>query len=304
MQEAILKMTYVVIAICDKFAEVWNSNLPFSNDVALIKAKLIQVQSFKDRQMTETKGATIEKKSARESLEEKALFVVNRLKSYANANDNEELAISVNIKKYDIAKLRDIELVSFSDSIYGKAQQYIGNLSEFGVTVELLSDLKATTESFNSLISKPRMIASESKNATANISTLLKEINATLKERMDLDIEVFRTTAPEFYTMYKSSRIVLGRKGSPLAVIANVTDKLTDLPLKDVKFTFTPANTTGVKPEIIEKESSELGHFNIKSMKEGMYMVFISKLGYAEQHLKVNMVNGETTLLDILMEKE
>lgn len=126
---------------------------------------------------------------------------------------------------------------------------------------------------------------------------------------MDLDIELFKATKPEFHSQYKTARIVASSSGTPVSVLGSVIVTGSGEPLKGVVFTFVPENTTlmkaagheKVKP--IVKKSADKGKFRA-SLIENSYRVTVEKLGFKKQELTITVVNGETTFLDIELERD
>jgi len=125
---------------------------------------------------------------------------------------------------------------------------------------------------------------------------------------MDLDIELFKASMPEFYSQYKTARIVIATGGGATSVLGNVTLAGSNEPVKGVSFTFT-ADTTGLmkaamgettKP--IVKKSAAKGSFRI-NLPEGTYQVVVSKIGFKEQTLTITVARGETTNLKVELEK-
>jgi hypothetical protein len=304
LKQAVIKMAYAVIAICDKYAAVWNGDIPFTKVYNLLKDKLIIIESFREVQVTETKGVTTEKREKREMLEEKVYYAANRVRSYALANGMSDLAKMVDYKRSELTKARDLDLIAISDTVHSKADENLAGLVQYSFTDVMLNELKDAKNAFNDIQPKVRVTATTSKDATDNINMLVKELSSLLRERMDLDIEVYRTSNNDFYNQYKSARMILGRKGSALAVIASVCEKGSETPVENVHVVFKPVNINAASAVVVEKESSELGHFNIKHIHEGEYDVKISKPGYKEQRTKVVVVKGETVAMEIEMERE
>ena len=127
-----------------------------------------------------------------------------------------------------------------------------------------------------------------------------------LTNRLDLDMELFRTSDPDFYSQYKTSRNIISTGTRSVSLLGNVTLSETAEAMKGVVLTFVlqpselMATETG-KPLV--KKSAEKGNFKIASLPEGNYTVTVKKIGYREQVLSVIVTDGETNKMKVKMEK-
>jgi hypothetical protein len=124
---------------------------------------------------------------------------------------------------------------------------------------------------------------------------------------LDLDIEVFKTLKPDFYSQYKTARIVISTNGSATSVIGSVTVAGTGEPLKGVTFTFEVVNNGQMKGAATDmapiiKKSAEKGKFRAK-LPENTYRVTVEKIGFKKQEVIITVTNGESTNLNIELEK-
>jgi len=128
---------------------------------------------------------------------------------------------------------------------------------------------------------------------------------------LDLDIELFKTSKPEFYSQYKTTRIIDSTRGSVTSVLGNVSDLTNGEPIKGVTLAFTLiSNGNGLlksaakeitKP--IVKKSAGKGNFRIPNLAEGTYKVLVSKIGFKEQIITITVANGETTNIKVELER-
>jgi len=125
---------------------------------------------------------------------------------------------------------------------------------------------------------------------------------------MDLDIELFKASMPEFYSQYKTARIIIATGGSTTSVLGNVTISGSSEPIKGATFSFTAENSGLMKAtsanvtKPIVKKSADKGNFRT-NLPEGTYNVVVSKIGFKEQVLTITIANGETTNLKVELEK-
>lgn len=309
IQEDKLSMYYVVKAVCEKHQATWVANAVFAATYNLWVAKIPLIEQNRDIQIIETTGITTDKKAKRALLTEKVLFVSNRIQSYANVNNNFELLDSVKYTTTDLSRARDTNVVGICNAVLSRATANATALVPFGVTAAMIAEIQTLITSYSATLAKPTATKSQTKTATENITKLIKEADDLLTKRLDLDIELFKVSKPDFYSQYKTGRIVISTGGNITALLGNVTVAGSGEPLKGVTFTFAPENNVMLKAtstaavDTLVKKSAEKGNFRIPSMPEGSYTVKVRKVGYKDQVVTVNVANGETTTLKIEMEK-
>lgn len=308
-QEDKLSMYYVVKNTCEKYQATWTANVVFAATYNLWAAKIPLIEQNRDAQLLETTGITTDKTTKRNSMTDKALFVINRLQSYANVVANPELLESISYTVSDLKKKRDNDLIGICNNIAAKANANSAAVAPYGITAAVITEFQASITAYTATLAKPKAAKSQTKMATENLAKLFKEAEEILAKRMDLDIELFKTSKPDFYSQYKSARIIISSRGTAVAVLGSVTEASTGEPIKGVTFSFVPesnglmraAGTDKVKPLV--KKSALKGKFRA-SLTENSYQVTVEKLGYKKQHLTITVVNGETTNLNISLEKE
>lgn len=309
IQEDKLSMYYVVKSTCEKYQTTWTANAVFAATYNLWVAKIPLIEQNRDAQTIETTGVTTDKNGKRVAMTEKALFMANRLQSYANVVGNSEILESVQYSASDLKKARDTDVVGICNAILTRANANATALATYGVTAALITEFQAAITAYSTTLSKPTAAKAQTKTATENLTKLFKEADDLLVKRLDLDIELFKVSKPDFYSQYKTGRIIIPTGGGVAALLGNVTVAGSGEPLKGVTFTFATENSGMLKAattatvDTLVKKSAEKGSFRILSMPEGTYNVTIKKVGYKDQVVTVYVANGETTNLKIEMEK-
>ena len=309
IQEDKLSMYYVVKNTCEKYQTTWTANAVFVATYNLWAAKIPLIEQNRDAQLLETTGITTDKTTKRNSMTDKALFMINRMQSYANVVTNPELLENIKYSASDLKKKRDSDVIGICNIVTAKANANVTALATYGVTAAMITELQAAITAYMAVLAKPKVAKSQTKTATENLAKLFKEADDILNQRLDLDIELFKATKPEFYSQYKTARMIVSLGGTPVSVLGSVTATGSGEPLKGVVFTFVPENNAlmkaagheKVKP--IVKKSADKGRFRA-SLAENSYRVTVEKLGFKKQELMITVVNGETTFLDIELEKE
>ena len=309
IQEDKLSMYYGVKGTCERYQTTWTTNAVFAATYYLWVAKLPLIEQNRDAQIIETTGVTTDKKGKRTVMTDKALFIGNRLQSYANVVGNTEILESVQYTATDMKKARDTDVIGICNAIVTKANANVTALATYGVTAALITDLQTAITAYSATLSKPTAAKAQTKTATENLAKLFKEADDLLVKRLDLDIELFKTSKPDFYSQYKTSRIVIATGGSATALLGSVIAAESGEPLKNVTFTFAPERNSMLKAasantvDTLVKKSADKGNFRIATMPEGTYTVTVKKIGYKDQVVTVNVATGETTNLKIELVK-
>jgi hypothetical protein len=307
-QEDKLNMYYVVKNTCEKYQATWTSIAAFAATYNLWVAKIPLIEQNRDAQTASTTGVATDTTAKRQTMADKALFMANRLQSLANATNNAELLESVQYSASDLKKARGVDVVGFCNTILAKANANAANLVTYGVTPAMITDLQAAITAYSTSLAKPKAAKSQTKTATENLATLFKDSYDLLTKRLDLDIELFKTSKPDFYSQYKTARIIIATNGSASSVLGSVTSAGSGEPLKGVTFTFVPGTNGQMKAAAAEtvkpivKKSAAKGKFRA-SLAEGTYRVTVGKIGFKEQEVVITVANGETTNLKIELEK-
>ena len=308
-QEDKLSMYYVVRDTAERYRPTWVSNAVFAATYNLWAEKIPLIESNRDLQTLETTGITTDKTTKRAAMAEKALFLENRLQSYANAVGNSELKESVQYSATDLKKARDTDVVGICNTILAQANAYAASIADYGVTAAMITDFQAAIATYSSTLAKPKAAKSQTKTATENLTRLFKEADDLLVNRLDLDIELFKVSSPEFYSQFKTARIVIPTGGGSTSVLGNVTNAATGEAMRGVSFTFVVENAQLAKAageEVVKsivKKSAGKGGFRV-SLPENTYRVIVEKIGYKKKEVVVTVADGETAKLNVELEKE
>lgn len=308
-QENKLSKYYVIDSICQKHKATWVANAVFAASYHLWSALIPLIEQNRDAQTPETTGIATDKKTKRAVMVEKALFIQNRSQSYANATGDSVLLESVSYTPTDLKKARDTEVVGICNTILAKAIEHAADVEPYGITAALTTELQHAIAAYSATLPKPKAAKSQTKTATENLRELFKKAEKYLKERLDLDIELFKAENPEFYSQYKTAQSSTSTGHKVVAVSGKVTMAGGGGPVKGATFTITAQPNGAAKAGITEttktivKKSAAKGNFRIANLAEGHYLVVVKKVGFVEQLLDMTVANGETTRLKVELEK-
>lgn len=301
-------MYYVVKNTCEKYQTTWTTNAVFAATYNLWVAKMPLIEQNRDAQTLETTGITTDKTAKRAAMTEKTLFMENRLQSYANVVNNPELLESIKYSASDLKKARDTDVIGICNTVLAKANANAAAIVTYGVTAAMITELQAAITAYSATLAKPKAAKSQTKTATENLTKLFKEADELLTKRLDLDIELFKTSKPDFYSQYKTARIIIPTGGGATSVLGSVTNGGNGEPLKGVTFTFVAETNGMMKAAAVEtakpivKKSADKGKFRA-ALSKNTYRVTVEKIGFKKQEVTITVANGETTNLNIELEK-
>jgi hypothetical protein len=156
-QEDKLNIYYSVKSTCDKFQQTWGSNTVFSASYQAFVANIPLIELNCDTQIIENKGVTTDKKTKRATMTDKALFIGNRLQSYARVAGNSTLLESIDYRSSEMNRARDIYVIGICDAIVAKANFVVSGLSAYGVTAAMITDLQNAILTYSASLSNPRV---------------------------------------------------------------------------------------------------------------------------------------------------
>lgn len=302
-QEDKLSMYLKVKSTCEKFQPVWISNNAFKTTFNLFTSKITLIEQNRDIQITNITGITSDKASKRIAMSDKALFIANRLESFARVSANSELLANIHYTASDMQKARDTDIVGICDLILAKATENKASLADYDVTDAMITDLQTSITTYTSVVTKPQTTKAQLKNATQNIAKYMKEADELLNTRLDLDIEVFKNSKTDFYSQYKTARIIISTGKQTTALTVLINDKNGNpIPNASIVISNIPANKSKDIINEISKKTGVKGTCRIINLAEGNYTATITKIGYAEKTLSFIVVKGETTKLNLALE--
>jgi len=165
-QEDKFSMYYAVKNVCGIYQNTWVTNAVFAATYNLWAEKIPLIESNRDAQTLQTTGITTDKTAKRAAMTDKALFIENRLQSYANVTNQPVLLESIKYSASDLKKARDTDVVGICNTILAKASANAAEIETYGVTAEMITDLQAAITAYSVTLAKPKVAKSQTKTAT------------------------------------------------------------------------------------------------------------------------------------------
>jgi hypothetical protein len=158
---------------------------------------------------TAPQGATKEKSSAIDNLVELSLKVANPLYVYAfDINDN-RLLKKVNVNKSSFYRDHDQAALTLAKIIVAEGKDHSEALLNYGITDADITALDAAITQLDELITAPSGVIGERKMYTGNLKELFVTADSIIYDKLDKLIRLFKTSSPEFFTLYSNARNVV-----------------------------------------------------------------------------------------------
>lgn len=276
------------------------SNLPnfvkFFDDV---KSGILDIQSWVEQQEFDKTGIAIEKRKIRESLVLSTMDIANKIFAFAKFKNDEILLKEIGYKESELRKSTDTLMKEKCQIVFDKASIYATELVQYGVSQNMLDELKSLISDYGTSLPTPRIGIMEKKQATAKLAALFEQVSSNFTQ-IDTLVETLRYSDTVFYNGYLGARKIVNTGHVFLSLKGKVIDS-NGIPIPNVKIVFTQElnKNSGSTAVSIVKKTAQKGGFNIRNMSAGTWNVVVAKEGYPEQSLQVSVINGETTLFEV-----
>ena len=285
-----------VTETCNTYNSVWSGSVLFSGNVAIHINKMgeISVWQGKQAEAIEIKSMTQNKRIMRGLMTTDGLILVTAIKALAAENGDVELAGSVDYSRRMLNRMNDSQFLTACAKILLVTNNNKAALAAHNVTAAMITNFTADIATYTSISPKARAKRTDTATATFNLGNAMRDMLNHLKNKLDLNIEMFKNTP--FYTAYKNSRQVidLGNNGS--GIKGTVTDKATGRVLK------------GILVEIVElnrkKFSNVRGNFSFKQVPTGNYTIRVRGENFVTtEFTDVQLIPGTLIDFDMVIEE-
>jgi hypothetical protein len=268
-----------------------------------LQATIEAIQAIAEVQKNNTKGYAKEKAVLREKLITLVVDNSNKLNAFAAFKGDIKLQSAVTLRKSKLGRVPDTGLRDYAQIIFAKADSNIESLASYGITKETQEEMSSCISKYNAALSGPRVAQTETVKATKLMSSLFEHADLVLTA-ISTTITIIRLAQPLFCKGFETAKKVLATGVRSFALKAAAVDINSGEAVNGAKFTFTPdagALAAGAQ-ESITKTTASKGMFIIRSIKEGIYTVTVSKPGYKDKVVTVVVAQGELTNLKVEME--
>jgi hypothetical protein len=216
-QESKLTMYQKVLDTCKENASVYAGVPAFEEAVTQLDGNITDiVRMAQEQSATLSKGATAEKGNAFDRMVQFTVTTAKALCVYAFKTGNRMLLPKVTLNKSMLYRGYSMDAVITAKNIEKEAAAHAADLQPYGIDEQQRNALSESIAQCELLLNKPVETRGERKLYTGSLKQLFAAADSTLYDELDPLIDLFRNTAPDFFTLYKTSRNVIyptgGRK--------------------------------------------------------------------------------------------
>jgi hypothetical protein len=199
-----------VLNVCDDNIQEYAGVPAFVNAVNALKNRVSDIQSATQQQTeTSSKGVTKDKSLSVDRLVELSLKIADPLYVYAFDTTNNRLLEKVNVNKTSFYNVHDHASLTLAKIIVAEAKTYSAALNDYGINNADIMELESVASQLESLLNAPSGAIGERKLYTSNLRELFVAADSIIYDKLDKLIRLFKSSSPEFFTLYHNARNVV-----------------------------------------------------------------------------------------------
>lgn len=212
-QENKLTMFEAVISLLDANTAKTAAIAAFAATYTVFKNFVTQIKAKDVEKGSATTGKTTTKNADRTALVSVLMRVGSQVSALGAATNNNQLKEGGKTTRSALNDLRDTLLVTKAQGIYDLANANAAALVPYGITAADITDLNTKITAFNNSLGARESSVAQQAGATSQIKNLFKKADKQLTEQIDLLMESFAGSDPQFYAEYKQARVIYDLHG-------------------------------------------------------------------------------------------
>jgi len=202
-----LNMYESVVSVCQENREIINTVRSFPWSITKLRKMIDEIKRKEKELSSETLEKTIITYKLRDELIFTLIPVVSALFNFAKENNNLALKEKTRHSQSYYVRLRDRELLDKAFGVYSLAERSLSRLKKFGISIQVLHDLKAKADQFKNALDN-KIISFVSSSTVLSLNNLFNEADKLLNNQLDVYMEVLSGDFEEFYEDYLIARSV------------------------------------------------------------------------------------------------
>ncbi|MCT4587909.1 MAG: hypothetical protein N4A71_08820 [Carboxylicivirga sp.] len=179
------------------------------NFIVKFNELMTKIESVHKVQQGNTSGARKLKLKEEAEMIEATVKLAATMYVYAQVNDMPDLQAKCAISASQMERMSDEKVKATSLNVYEEAVKLGDVLSDYGQTVEDVTQLKKEIDDFSALIASPRSAIVTRSQATKELDTLMQEANDLLRNNIDKLMELLKSKQPKVYNTYLAARTIV-----------------------------------------------------------------------------------------------
>ena len=153
-------------------------------------------------------GNTVEKQDKRDALTRTTIIVSRAITLHAQMTGNKELLEKFDLSLSNLNAMRDSEFYMQCLVTKDNASTLATNLLPYSITPILLTQLNTELTAYYAVLQKPKNQINVQSILREEINNLAEEINAILKNKLDIAMSLFQFSNPSLYALYQNARSI------------------------------------------------------------------------------------------------
>lgn len=233
-QNAKLNMYLSVLLVLNANTIIWNVLAVFVTAFDGFKTKLQHLQDAVQKQADIIAGYVKDKQQKRQAMCESSFTIKSALQAWASDTGN---LILFNLVDYNLSDLMSgaaNRSLTRCKNIQALALGNAAALVNYGISADMLTDNGKAIDDFELVIANPKDQYAARKAATQEIKNAIKDVDISIKDKLDKLMENFRLTAPDFYAQYFNDRKIYNAKTNYTEIRVLLLNKETGVKLEGV----------------------------------------------------------------------
>ncbi|MCU4154844.1 hypothetical protein J1N10_02580 [Carboxylicivirga sp. A043] len=170
---------------------------------------IAQIEAVHQIQQGNTTGARQLKLKEEAEMIEATVKLAATMYVYAQVNDMPDLQAKCAVSASQMERMSDQKVKATCLNVYHEAITLGDVLSDYGQTVEDVTQLKKEIDDFSAIIASPRSAIVTRSQATKELDCLMREANDLLRDKIDKLMELLKTKEPKVYNTYLAARVIV-----------------------------------------------------------------------------------------------
>jgi len=293
-QSNAFNMFKALTVVFNSFPTVWSSNATVNTAVTAFQTLIGTLLTQEQSQQIGTKGATQTKQQAFDTLLNSVISVADAGYAYAVSTSNMNLKVTCHVKRTDITRSKDVDVIALSQNVHDAVNPYAGSLTTFGATVATITALQNAINSFSTLTGQPAGAKAIVKVATQTIAQQVAAGKKMLKDTIDPLMTQYKISNAIFYNQYYAAKEI-GNNGNRKTVIFKGGSYTgTNTPIKNVTITLSgdahKLKITGID-----------GTYKFMRLHAGTYTLTIVATGFVTQTKSITVTTPQIIYTDFVL---
>ena len=293
---AILNMAIATEKTLDDNKSNFDKNAGFIKIHQSLKDKITDAKTAQSLIVLPTTGVTIDKATARHTLDARVDILVGNVTSFALSTGNNTLYNAYYHSTSELQYMTGTKIVSFTTALLKEIDTNNADYLTVGLDV---NDVKACTTAldvFSSFLTAPRNAITKHAALNSDAHDKVQLLKPVLKE-IDAFMRPFKSKNPTFFNTYTNSRKIVDPASSPTKATVLVKDSVTGAPIPGATVSTPDKKHTAIT------DMNGIAHFDTITHGTTIFEAVANGYQPGSNAQGTNLLMGQNTPVTILLTK-